>query len=651
MAGGVTNIGAVSLDGVIAGVSVNLGANNINVDIMDYVAEAHGLQIGLLSADKLRNEIGTGEISTKVQDLTVNIDGKEEFVYNGLDPQTLNIKQTYEVADIGTGDKTLLDNKGKIRETWLPSSIVGAMNFIGTFDASKGQPVIDLREEETAGVKRDYKKGDYFIVSKEGNYDPEAQERTPDKEGTFFRVGDWAVYINTDLEDTDTTIDPEEKWIKIDNTDSVTTVNGQLGDVETYKGEYSVGKTYYKGDTVSISGKLYLVKNNFLSTDQAQDIANNLLIYGKVYTGNAPIKVDNNDDTISHNKSTVTNASYADVVLNSADATIDVKLLGYDEWGHINSAGIQKYKLGDFFQDSTRPIQVKGTELLKGEGNERKYPVNYTADEEWIAVSGTKGADNAEIKFSHKTISTSNITVEPDPSTNTTLYFGSTFKIPTITFDNAGHYSKQGSVEFTLSDKAIQHRHFNVTKVGNALTILAHEYTDDLEAGRFYNTSAPKMNKDTVDPNYLLGFKGSIEAYQFIQKGNEVLDESIEISSGYDYYDEVVNPNYDPNDPSKGPATLKKEIIGTYNKATNTITLGESGLFSGNEPRTYSAVAFNKQGIAVAGGYVLQFGGDTPTTNVPSSSLVIGGLFFRRITSLVSANSEPTPSLEEPAQA
>ena len=59
MAGGVTNIAAVSLDGVIAGVSVNLGANNINVDIMDYIAEVFGLQIGLLSADKLRNEIGS----------------------------------------------------------------------------------------------------------------------------------------------------------------------------------------------------------------------------------------------------------------------------------------------------------------------------------------------------------------------------------------------------------------------------------------------------------------------------------------------------------------------------------------------------------------------------------------------------------------
>ena len=59
MAGGVTNIGAVSLDGVIAGISVNYGENKIYADIIDYVAEYYGLQIGLLSAERLKKEIGS----------------------------------------------------------------------------------------------------------------------------------------------------------------------------------------------------------------------------------------------------------------------------------------------------------------------------------------------------------------------------------------------------------------------------------------------------------------------------------------------------------------------------------------------------------------------------------------------------------------
>lgn len=61
MAGGTTNIGAVSLDGIIAGISVNYGENKIYADIIDYVAEYYGLQIGLLTAEKLKKEIGSLE--------------------------------------------------------------------------------------------------------------------------------------------------------------------------------------------------------------------------------------------------------------------------------------------------------------------------------------------------------------------------------------------------------------------------------------------------------------------------------------------------------------------------------------------------------------------------------------------------------------
>ena len=59
MAGGITNIAAVSLDGVIAGISVNFGSNKISTDIIDYVAENFGLQIGLLTAERLKKEIGS----------------------------------------------------------------------------------------------------------------------------------------------------------------------------------------------------------------------------------------------------------------------------------------------------------------------------------------------------------------------------------------------------------------------------------------------------------------------------------------------------------------------------------------------------------------------------------------------------------------
>ena len=59
MAGATTNISALSLDGIIAGISVNFGANKISIDIIDYIAEVYGLQIGLLTAERLKKEIGS----------------------------------------------------------------------------------------------------------------------------------------------------------------------------------------------------------------------------------------------------------------------------------------------------------------------------------------------------------------------------------------------------------------------------------------------------------------------------------------------------------------------------------------------------------------------------------------------------------------
>ncbi len=59
MASGNTNIGAISLDGIIAGISVNFGANKIATDIIDYLSEVNCLQVGLLTSERIRKEIGS----------------------------------------------------------------------------------------------------------------------------------------------------------------------------------------------------------------------------------------------------------------------------------------------------------------------------------------------------------------------------------------------------------------------------------------------------------------------------------------------------------------------------------------------------------------------------------------------------------------
>ncbi len=57
--GGVTNIAVVSGDGIISGVSMNVGGNNMDANIMAKVGSINGLRIGALTAERLKNELGT----------------------------------------------------------------------------------------------------------------------------------------------------------------------------------------------------------------------------------------------------------------------------------------------------------------------------------------------------------------------------------------------------------------------------------------------------------------------------------------------------------------------------------------------------------------------------------------------------------------
>lgn len=75
--GGSTDIAAVSLDGVICGVNVNMGGISIDAMMQSFVEERFGLLIGALTAEKLKISIGS------------LIDGENtQMVINGRDVET-----------------------------------------------------------------------------------------------------------------------------------------------------------------------------------------------------------------------------------------------------------------------------------------------------------------------------------------------------------------------------------------------------------------------------------------------------------------------------------------------------------------------------------------------------------------------------------
>ena len=56
---GKTSLAAFSLDGTIAGLTMNVGGNNMDIHIIDHIAEMFNLKIGSLTSEKLKNTVGS----------------------------------------------------------------------------------------------------------------------------------------------------------------------------------------------------------------------------------------------------------------------------------------------------------------------------------------------------------------------------------------------------------------------------------------------------------------------------------------------------------------------------------------------------------------------------------------------------------------
>jgi hypothetical protein len=94
-----------------------------------------------------------------------------------------------------------LDASGKVPVSELPAAVLGALSYQGTWNASTNTPTLT----SSTGTK-----GYYYVVSVAGSTNLDGI--------TDWLIGDWAVYNGT-------------VWQKVDNTETVTSVNGQTGAV------------------------------------------------------------------------------------------------------------------------------------------------------------------------------------------------------------------------------------------------------------------------------------------------------------------------------------------------------------------------------------------------------------------------------------
>jgi hypothetical protein len=406
-----------------------------------------------------------------------NLMDKDSF--NGSETVKATIKQTYGYADI-----VGLIKDGKIDASLLPDSIVGQLEYMGTWDAA-----ID-------GYKP--AKGQYYIAAADVNVNPDGSEGS-------YNTGDWAVYNGT-------------AWDKIDNTDAVTLVNGQKGAVEIYKGEYVADVQYYKGDIVKNDNKLYIAKAN---NKDAAFTADNWELFGRSYEGDSVVVVEG--DKISHAKTNPVTTDAAEAISVTQNGEIVVPVVTANEYGHVTGIENKKYQLNVAGVDTVRPVKVNGTEILAANNKEA---LDLVDGNEWIKITNENG-----VKVAHKELETA--IGDLSVSVNGNLKFGSKFKVPSLVVDKAGHITGAELKEFTIDNAAVAHQHFEVANVDGVQTIGAYSAATATPEWLAEASNVLKFYKGTESDT--LKLNGKFAATELYQGANKVVDASAKIYAGNGY--------------------------------------------------------------------------------------------------------------------
>ncbi len=124
--GGVTNVAVVSADGMIAGLSMSIGGNNMDANILSRVAKTNGLRIGALTAERIKNEVGSLAVSARG---TIIAEGSSVETYR---PAAASV-QASDITDcIKLYVDKILEYAGAVLRK-LPAEVAATVNRNGVF--------------------------------------------------------------------------------------------------------------------------------------------------------------------------------------------------------------------------------------------------------------------------------------------------------------------------------------------------------------------------------------------------------------------------------------------------------------------------------------------------------------------------------------
>ncbi|MBR4943717.1 MAG: rod shape-determining protein [Clostridia bacterium] len=124
--GGVTNAAVISANGIISGLSINLGGSNMDANIIARIAEKGKLQIGALTAEKIKNEIGSLALSALG---TMVAEGRSTETFQ---PSSTSVQASYLTDCIRVYVDKILEYATAV--LWdLPAEVAAAVNRNGVY--------------------------------------------------------------------------------------------------------------------------------------------------------------------------------------------------------------------------------------------------------------------------------------------------------------------------------------------------------------------------------------------------------------------------------------------------------------------------------------------------------------------------------------
>lgn len=181
---------------------------------------------------RLLTSIASGKV------LTINVSNLPEF--RALTESDITNLTTDLAAKIASTEKGAangiapLGSDSKISTTYLPSSVLGAANYQGTWNATTNTPTIPAASSSN--------KGYYYTVATAGSTNVDGI--------TDWKIGDWIISNGS-------------AWEKLDNTDGVTSVNGYTGIIVLTKSDLSLGSV----DNIQQMPLSYLDTDNTLAAN------------------------------------------------------------------------------------------------------------------------------------------------------------------------------------------------------------------------------------------------------------------------------------------------------------------------------------------------------------------------------------------------